>query len=360
MRERNFGLDLLRSAAILLVLFNHCVNYFLTFPKSTLLGDIAGILGVELFFVLSGFLIGRIILTAFAKGLSRHTVKHFYIRRWFRTLPLYYVLLTFFVILGIIVTKKFDLHLTHFVFLQNFSVEAMRFFSVSWSLAIEEWFYLLLPLVLLIAFKTKFLTKNILLFLVGLIVFVTLLRLGYVYFFNPEFDMVRKHAFLRFDSLLMGVLLAGIKMHKHNLYKKLQMPFLIIIPFFFIAMFGHWFSQYTSWGILNTSFRARVLSFPVLSFFIALMIPFLENNALINQIIPKIWKLRGVITWISILSYSVYLIHLTIFDWIKGSLLDKVDLNLIMVISLFATFAVSYLLYRSIEKPFMKMREKFS
>lgn len=360
MRERNFGLDLLRSVAILLVLFNHCVNYFLTFPHSTMLGDISGILGVELFFVLSGFLIGRIILTAFGKGLSRHTVKRFYIRRWFRTLPLYYILLTCFVIIGIIVTRKFDLHLTHFIFLQNFSEDALRFFSVSWSLAIEEWFYLLLPLVLLIAFKTKFLTKNILLFLLGLILCIVVVRWGYVYFFNPEFDMVRKHAFLRFDSLLMGVLLAGIKMHKHHWYKKLQMPFLIVIPLFVIAMFGHWFSQYTSLGILNTSFRARVLSFPVLSFFIALLIPFLENNSFINRLMPRVWKLRGLITWISILSYSVYLIHLTVFDAVKGALLKSVDLTLIMLISLAITFGVSYLLYRSIEKPFMALREKFS
>lgn len=99
--NRIFGLDLLRFAAIVLVVLGHARWMTATFPRplrAILHGS--GILGVELFFVLSGFLIGGILLKQFEKNnfaLDFNAVKNLGIRLWFSTLPTYYLILMVYV-----------------------------------------------------------------------------------------------------------------------------------------------------------------------------------------------------------------------------------------------------------------------
>ncbi len=360
MKTRNFGLDVLRATAILFVLFNHILNYFITFHRSTIWGDTFGILGVELFFVLSGFLIGRILLTSFRKDMPKGTIKNFYIRRWFRTLPLYYFLLLIFVITAVIQYQKPDFHLLHFFFLQNMVPESLNFFSISWSLAIEEWFYLLIPLILYFGFQHKLLTKKIMFFLLFLIIAIACVRFMYVEVFNPTFDDVRKHLFFRFDSLLIGVLLAGIKLHMNGLYKQLQKPIFPLIAIVGIIFLGSLYGEFFERGFLNISWPARVLSFPFLSGLIALLLPFLETSSLINIHLWKIRGLREIIVWTSFLSYSLYLIHLTIFEGVKRTFMNVLDPLMMLAIALFFSFVIAWFLYRYIERPFMQMRDKFT
>src|SRR6185503_5952862 len=93
-KKRIFGLDLLRSIAIILVLVTHTVsfldpqNHYYEIPVYT------GYLGVEFFFVLSGFLIGTILLKIHYQDtiINFKSIKLFWIRRWFRTLPNYYLM----------------------------------------------------------------------------------------------------------------------------------------------------------------------------------------------------------------------------------------------------------------------------
>ena len=359
-KVRNFGLDLLRATAITFVLINHNFNYFISFNKSTIIGDIFGILGVELFFVLSGFLIGGIVLREFGTEVHRKAVKRFYIRRWFRTLPLYYILLITFVGSSFFITQQFNPQLLHFVFLQNFSHEALNFFGVSWSLAIEEWFYFLLPILLYFAYKIKLFKGKILYFLFIFIICMLLARFAFVYFFEPSFDDVRKHVFFRFDSLIIGVLMASVKLQKPNWYKFLQNPLLVLFPLAIIGFLAYNFARYFQFGILDTSTIARVGAFPILSVAVALIIPFLEKNNFINNIVGKIKIINFPITWISILSYSLYLVHIPIFDIVKATLLNKIPLEYMPPIALFFAFLISYGLYRCIEKPFMQLRERYS
>lgn len=361
MKERNFGLDLMRAAAIIFVLINHIINYFITFHKSTVFGDMIGILGVELFFVLSGFLIGRILLTDFAADMQLSHIKQFYLRRWFRTLPLYYFLLIIFIIVGFVVVKQPDFHPLHFLFLQNFVPNSLAFFSVSWSLAIEEWFYLLTPLLLFFAYKKKLLSRQSIHVLWILIVGIMLARLLYVFFVHPTFEDIHKNVFFRFDSLLIGVMLAGLKLYEHPLYKEFQKPSRLLIAVVFILVLAISFKIYYDKELLDTSIFARAFAFPVLSFFIAMLIPFLENSRFINQKITNNKVFKSFITWMSILSYSIYLIHLFIFDGVKAFFHEKPHTpgSLMAIIGLSIAFVLSYILYRFIEKPFMQMRERF-
>src|SRR4051812_22345461 len=158
-KDRLFGLDILRCIAILLVLFAHtsfvlpispaarsfCLTYF-------------GFTGVEIFFVLSGFLVGAIFLKLMAdRPFSLSSMKYFWIRRWFRTLPAYYLALLIYTAYSYFAEHRFiftdTYNLLYFVFLQNFIKPAPEFFRHAWSLSIEEWFYLLLPVWIWVFYK---------------------------------------------------------------------------------------------------------------------------------------------------------------------------------------------------------------
>lgn len=358
MKHRNFGLDLVRAAAILFVLFNHVLNYFITFDRSTIIGDIAGILGVEIFFVLSGFLIGKILLQTFHADMTHGHMRIFYLRRWFRTLPLYYFLLILFIILTTVVSHKLNLHLPYFIFFQNFF--PLDFFSISWSLAIEEWFYLLTPFILFFSYKLKFLTKKTMYLLLLIVLSMIILRIGYVLFFHPSFDDIRKHVFFRFDTLIIGVLLSGIKLHLHTVYKKIQHPLVAGAGSIALAFVAYEFMRYYAEIILNPPFFVNVFALPMLSIIIALVIPFFETSALVNVRLAAITFFRWGITWISKLSYSLYLIHLSAFDLIRNFAPQDTQIILIILASVSLAFLFSILLYRFIEKPFMDMRKKFS
>src|SRR5690606_4396644 len=157
-QNRIFGLDIMRAVAIMLVVISHTIWIFPdTKNLFTDLLSMAGVLGVEIFFVLSGFLIGRIIYRLFVDpDFNFKKVKYFWVRRWFRTLPNYYIIL----ILNMVMAIWFNTPLPdnlwrYFFFLQNFAWEMPFFFGESWSLPIEEFAYILAPLLLYLVMFIK-------------------------------------------------------------------------------------------------------------------------------------------------------------------------------------------------------------
>src|SRR6478752_3378919 len=175
-------LDGLRGLAILLVLVGHYFAVPGTGAVSLLNGYWfrLGWTGVDLFFVLSGFLIGGILLDV--RG-SPNYFNTFYARRFFRIIPVYYAWIFLYVVLSIVVRNFLSMRigtvqgvdgslLAHFLFLQNFheflkSTVSFWWFSSTWSLAVEEQFYLVAPLLV------RFLPKRI---LATVMVLVTLLE----------------------------------------------------------------------------------------------------------------------------------------------------------------------------------------
>ena len=140
------GLDTLRACAILLVLMYHYMVFVSHEPSFGFLSEI-GWMGVDLFFVLSGYLIGNQI---FAGLQSEHgfSLKTFYIRRALRTLPNFYVVLAIYFLFPIEAGGKAVTPLWKFLtFTQNFDLKPGSAFSHAWSLSIEEQFYVALPLV---------------------------------------------------------------------------------------------------------------------------------------------------------------------------------------------------------------------
>ena len=211
--ERLRGVDGLRGLAVLLVLVHHFVE--LTLPQ--VIGTwqaylVAGLglsaSGVDLFFIISGFLIGGILLDHRA---APNFFQVFYARRFFRIVPLYYVFLTLCWLLDRYVAG-FPLTIypfgSYYSFLCNFWMAAGQrwdtsYQALAWSLAVEEQFYLVIPLLVWIC------PTRVLLGLTIAALFVTpLLRIG-VLLTAPEYSLATHLASpLRMDCLAFGVLVA--------------------------------------------------------------------------------------------------------------------------------------------------------
>ena len=142
----NFGLDLVRASAIALVLFDHSHEWWTgTAQPQEVQAAFIGRVGVETFFSLSGFLIGTILLRLLAAGAGWRGLAGFWTRRWLRTLPAYWAVL---LLLGCWFGK---LDWRSMVFVQNFVPRRgwLPLTNHMWSLVLEEWFYLFVPVLLL-------------------------------------------------------------------------------------------------------------------------------------------------------------------------------------------------------------------
>ncbi len=220
-RGRVLELDGIRGLAILLVVFFHylvCASHFVegTLPYVLIKLFAMGWSGVDLFFVLSGFLIGGILLDNQA---SENYFSVFYLRRACRIFPIYGLLLGLYAVLKVTrwisyvpnTAWLFDPPLplwAYFLYLQNFFMAAADRFGakalpMSWSLAVEEQFYLCLP------FLIRYLPRRRLPWVLGaLILSAPLMRIAIVT--GHPFSLGKLAAYVllpcRWDSLFLGVL----------------------------------------------------------------------------------------------------------------------------------------------------------
>lgn len=346
--KRNAGLDLMRAAAILLVLLSHALSIFYL----PLLRDCArwselclrlsfflGYAGVELFFVLSGFLIGGILL----RSLEPESVGRFWARRWLRTLPLYYLV----ILLWSAYTGEW--HPSYFFFWQNMLPGELDFFPVSWSLCLEEWFYLLLPPALLAAlFIGRERKRSLGWGLLALLIFFSLLRAVWVAYCAPTYDWgVRKSLFLRFDVLLLGVMAAYIRHYCFSWYRKAAgqsfWPAAVLTAVTFVCFLGQPVSGY------DHSFFMRTALFSVFGLAAVFWLVFFEQKKL------AIWKLTRNL---SLYSYSIYLFHFPVFLRLG----DGEPLFWAVSARMAAAFVIVYLAgsisYRYFEYPILRWRDK--
>lgn len=222
--KRNYGLDILRSIAVLGVLVAHSLQILHISSSENLFWSViasGGLLGVELFFILSGFLIGRILIKLL------NECKSLPINQKFDKL-MYYLMLIVNILIwihhnGIENLKQLTFLLRNLIFLQNYNQQASyMIFPESWSLSVEEWFYLLVPFVLvLLSLKSQNVWKHILL----IMVITFLARCLYVDLYGAEniaYDYnIRRNIFLRMDSLSIGIFIAYLYMKSRSTFFKL-------------------------------------------------------------------------------------------------------------------------------------------
>lgn len=356
-KDRVFGLDILRALAIFYVLIGHAA--MATPMKVQIIHSfIIWIDGVTLFFVLSGFLIGRILIKTIEKeGLNTRSLLKFWWRRWLRTLPAYFTVL---LLLAVLYDKFWGnkrLLLKYALFIQNFNTPQPHWFAESWSLSIEEWFYLLTPVVLFLflrVFKADT-RKAILTTCLFVIIAFPLYRL-YKYSHTPfqghsDFDLLfRTQVTTRLDSIMYGVLGAYVY-HYHrgqwSRYKnKLAITGLVIILVT---------RSYDYMLISKEALYSSVLSFSLASLGVLLVLPYFEH------IKKRRGKVAAPITFLSIISYSAYLLNFTfVGGWLLPHLGFTAAKNQSATYLLFISLSIisATLLYLLIEYPFLQLRNK--
>ena len=209
MREKIPQLDALRGIAILLVIAHNATLHYGTTSYLHPLFD-RGWMGVDLFFVLSGFLISGILLDTKE---TPNYFKNFYARRVLRIWPLYYCLLALmFVVLprvsaaqGVTIFAKSSPWWAYPLFMQNFllplSTDAAGPLGVTWSLAIEEQFYLVWPIIV------RFLSRRqVAILAIAEVAASPVLR----YFLASHHIHIYANFFCRLDGLMLGAFLAAL------------------------------------------------------------------------------------------------------------------------------------------------------
>ena len=356
--ERVYGLDVLRAFAVLFVLVGHTLEHSVV-PQSILAFGRLGIIGVELFFVLSGFLIGSIIMRLIRSDQfsSFYDVINFWQRRWLRTLPLYFVVLIVFLRIDFYGRHALNDYSLYFVFMQNFAWKIPNFFELSWSLAIEEHFYLLFPLVYL--FLRYFIQSAGKAIIATALIFI-LTSFGYrlylPYFSDwEEFNRsVRMAVLPRIDAIMFGVLVAFIKHNHETLYINLRKatPFTAI---FCVLISVWWFLGIP--GLMSS--RALQLSiFTLQSLCFALLLPWFDG-------LKTNKSEDGFFGFTSRISYSLYLLHIPVIIVVNGlasrlGIFDSLYQNALVLYFLYFSlfYFVAWFSHELIERPFIEMRDQ--
>jgi len=342
------------------VLFAHSLILWPQIPQIIyqLLFYVLAFVGVELFFVLSGFLIGSIIIKLFnyREDFNFKTAKAFWIRRWFRTLPNYYLVLASQLLIFYLITKSFPLSLLKFfVFSQNLTSGYPHFFYEAWTLSVEEWFYLLLP-ISYIAFKLllprKIDKKYIFLSVISFFLLFGIIARFIAATSGLTWQDIRGVVLFRIDSVMYGVLFAYACFHYQSViekYKKYLLYLGILLIFLCIGKI--------TLDILNDvqGFFLKTFLFSFCSFGMACMLPAFNSRAHGRN--PFVTK---VATHLAIISYSAYLIHNSIVLAFLHEMPPFMGTYLIHYCMFWIlTILCSTLLYKFFEKPVMSLRDKY-
>ncbi len=334
MQNRNIALDLLRALAILMVFTGHSV---LSYGSPSHLAPLGfGGTGVDLFFVLSGWLIGYQLFKELGK-FNNIDIKRFWVRRWMRTLPAYYAVLLFTVAQQYITKDNVSFPIEHFFFIQNYE-HPLTLFTVSWSLSVEEQFYLFIAPCIALLTKTNKHIRTVV--LIVLLLLPTLFR-------ELELYNSLKETHVRWDCCVMGVLLANIYYSYPNVWQKLMRA---AIPLAVVSLCIYLSFYYFRW------FPNSLITDPSKLLLAVLFGSFIlwANKTHISFYQP----INTAIYYVSTRSYAIYLLHPDAL-----ALCKKLFINQHFSIYILAAFIISCLasevLYRVVEQPIMNMRSRF-
>ena len=347
-RNRTIELDFLRGIAIIAVMgyhFHTVATGFRVIPIIQYPFTHFGREGVNLFFTLSGFLVGGLLLRQYAST-GVIDARRFIVRRIFKIWPAYYVLIAFHMVAGRHPLSTFAVqNLTH---LQNYLGTSI---SQTWSLAVEEHFYLLLPALLLLFARWK-LRANAILAMLGLICLVVLIGRS-ITVANGGLDAAFFQTQYRIDSLLAGVMLAAVYWMKPDLYRRLAQKkgMLLAIVGFLVA----WLAFATRHDALDESIGYTIQA----TGYVALIVLMLEHTGAM----ARGWLFRA-IAWVGVYSYGIYLWHSIAFAPADILIAKTTALGLpaLVIWALALAFQIAiavsagYITTRLIEFPFLLLR----
>lgn len=346
--------DGMRGIAILFVMIFHLP---FSIPEITDLSR-GGFLGVDIFFVLSGFLITSILLKEQSKT-GKISLKNFFLRRSLRLLPAYWIFLIAVYLLGNYIGQNSDDIETLY---GNYNFVAAFFYFTNWhwliigkapiglghtwSLAIEEQFYILWSLILFLAFREGKSRSLIFFGTLSLIIFLILLRTFRV-LNGTDYAVIYFTTDSRMDSLLIGALFSMMFMWKifaPRFYKSFFFKFLVVFAgcvAFWVIFLGNSGGDFFIWKL------------PIFSTSIGLIVLWLatQKKSLIHSFLEN-----KLLCWIGQISYGLYLWHLITIE-ISNKFFPPSITLVITAISL--AFLISVISYYLIEMPFLKMKNRF-
>ena len=358
--SRLYGLDTLRALAILLVFANHYVNFVTRRPTLGFVGEI-GWTGVDLFFALSGYLIGNQIFVGMRR--DAFSLPRFYARRLLRTLPNYYVVLALYAFWPVFAAGAPHAPWWQYLtFTLNVDLRPGTLFSHSWSLCVEEQFYMALPAAALLVGACRGPWRLRLAWLLIAATFAAgmLLRAHAwdearpPHSGNGAFYREIYYATLcRFDELMAGVALALLKNCHAGLWARLTawgnatlaLGVLVVALAFRLFLANHFGRMETIYGypLLALGFGLLVLSA-------------LSPGSLLQRV-----RMPGAAS-IAVWSYAIYLVHKQLCVVLAQELVPLgLDANtpVGVLVLLTASILAGWVLYALVETPFMWLRERY-
>jgi len=345
-------LDGIRFFAVLMVMIAHWAQWQWTNP---ILINIPFVHGVTLFFVLSGFLITRILITNRdkyqSKGLSQSVlIKNFYIRRFFRIFPIYYLLI--FLLFAIDYKNTRELFPWLITYTSNIYQSVHNTyvgdFNHFWSLAVEEQFYMFWPLVILFIKPNKtYLT------IVGTIILAMLVR-THLYFNVGKWMATAYFTLSCMHALGIGALLAYVTIYKNRITDEISRPiYLYASAVIYIGLLA--INSYYNIGWYKEIFDELLFSIVA-----ALIILRASTNGFTFAL--KYLLENKFVTYSGKISYGLYVYHLfipTLFYFISPRLGISISNKYTAFVAFyFLTFLVAHLSWKIIENPINKIKEK--
>ncbi|RSK43479.1 acyltransferase family protein [Hymenobacter perfusus] len=357
--NRVFGLDALRATAICSVVLVHGSNWIS--PRFTFFHQhILRVDGVTIFFVLSGFLIGGILIkTMESKTAGFRTLWDFWLRRWIRTVPPYYLALLIAIPLEIrFAIYPIQAYPAYFVFLQNFNWVHPLNYREAWSLAVEEWFYLLsAPAIIGLCAARVSPKAAVMATAITLLVATTLYRYSYYTHFQPTTlaewaDHFRTIVLLRLDSLMYGVLAAWWAHYHPASWRKGRLAKFIVAVGALSLLTGP--SSAADFNLFHC-----VIYFGCYPLAVACSLPLLSTWRRANGVVA------AATTHVSLISYSMYLLHSSLIHnqlvtplvqslALPSPIKSLLGMGLLWVL----TLLLATLMYKYVEVPVMNLRRR--
>ncbi len=344
MYKRIPGLDGLRALSIALVLIAHASGTFHSLPNwlaITVLFIGNGSLGVTIFFIISGFLITTLLLTELETS-GEISVIDFYIRRAFRIWPAFYAMVGCVAILGamhaIPLTRGEVISASLFVW-NYYPHGATWFLGHTWSLAVEEQFYLVWPVLLLVLKPRRAVWLAVVIVIAEPL--IRILTYGLVPSMRPHIPIM---GHTRADALMIGTL-AGL-LNKVARFKEVLRPLFAwripLVGAIFVFMVDPLLQKLWRGAYLLT------VGYTVQNLFIALVLLWIIHHPIsaVGRVLNAKW-----ITHFGVLSYSLYL-------WQQLFLFHGSSIP--FPLTVLCVIAAAEVSYWTIERPFLCLRKKIS
>lgn len=362
--NRFAGLDHLRALAIIIVFVYHYTVMFGNPPGLHKWLGSWGWTGVDLFFVLSGYLIGG---QLFAKIARDQPIPYgeFYLKRSLRILPAYFAVLLLYLTIPAFTERSHLPPLWRMLsFTQNFGLDLSKTgaFSHAWSLCIEEQFYLVLPL-LIIGLSVLKAHRKAAWLLLALFIFGLAIR-SFIWFdilATPEQTAFGKSYYMliyyptwsRLDGLLAGVALAAFYYFKPAAWQRLTRKgnFLLLIALLLVA--GAWFIAHDEH---QYEMQGAIFGYPAIAIaYGALLLAALSPSCFLYCYPSRLTTL------IARLSYSIYLTHKQLIH-LTHEVLNRYGIGNDTYLSFFICVGIAlaggWILHIAVEKPFLRLRDR--